>query len=571
MKEQDLVIDNFQKGIAASPHVGFGDMRNLDISTIPGSIRINNLTELKANGATLSINQVISIVRNPINSSQFWAVSIGGSVLQSNDSGATWTVIAGNTAGNVMGLEIWKDYLFVARASALDVLGPLTGTIFTVTIANPAVFTKVAHGLAAGNPIIFSTTGALPTGLTAGTTYYVIAAGLTADAFEVSTSAGGVAVITTGSQSGVHTFIKWTNSWETIDSDANWHPMLVSKNDGNLYGGASRYIYSLSEVSTFVPANGATFTFTQQALDLPANYRIRCLEELGNNLMIGTWMGINVSDFRIADIFPWDRTSDSFTLPLTLDEHGVNSMININNILYILAGIGGKLFSSNGVQSNLIAQLPSSVVNVEGTEYLDPFMTIMANYKGKIFFGIAGTTNTSGIGVWSFVLDSKGGILNFEHVISNGRSGGASSLVQITAILPVNRNTLLIAWKCDNGSTTYGIDKINNLYRYTAYAAYFESPFYQVGTPLNKKQYSQIEFQLTEALTTGQGIVLKYRTDLSATWTTIGTYDFATLGAVMSHNVAPGIPDCEFIQIRGELTTAASSNTSPKLRTVILR
>lgn len=76
---------------------------------------------------------------------------------------------------------------------------------FTVTIATPAVFSLVGHGLAAGDIVYMKTTGALPTGLAEDTAYYVIATGLTADAFRVSTSLGGSAVNTTGSQSGVHT------------------------------------------------------------------------------------------------------------------------------------------------------------------------------------------------------------------------------------------------------------------------------------------------------------------------------------------------------------------------------
>lgn len=75
----------------------------------------------------------------------------------------------------------------------------------TVTIASPAVFTLAAHGFAAGDTVTFSTTGALPTGLTAGTVYYVISTGLTTDTFRVSTSSGGSAVNTSGTQSGTHT------------------------------------------------------------------------------------------------------------------------------------------------------------------------------------------------------------------------------------------------------------------------------------------------------------------------------------------------------------------------------
>jgi microcystin-dependent protein len=76
---------------------------------------------------------------------------------------------------------------------------------FTVTIASPGVFSKTEHGFVAGDIVHFTTTGALPTGLAINTNYYVITAGLTADAFEVSASRGGAAINTTGSQSGVHT------------------------------------------------------------------------------------------------------------------------------------------------------------------------------------------------------------------------------------------------------------------------------------------------------------------------------------------------------------------------------
>jgi len=53
--------------------------------------------------------------------------------------------------------------------------------------------------------VYFSTTGALPTGLTAGQAYYVIKAGLTSDAFEISENIDGTAVNTSGTQSGTHT------------------------------------------------------------------------------------------------------------------------------------------------------------------------------------------------------------------------------------------------------------------------------------------------------------------------------------------------------------------------------
>lgn len=79
----------------------------------------------------------------------------------------------------------------------------------TMTIASPGVVTLTSHGLKAGSKITFETTGALPTGITAGTEYFVIATGLTANTFQFSVSVGGSAVNTTGSQSGVHSIYSY--------------------------------------------------------------------------------------------------------------------------------------------------------------------------------------------------------------------------------------------------------------------------------------------------------------------------------------------------------------------------
>jgi hypothetical protein len=83
----------------------------------------------------------------------------------------------------------------------------------TITIASPGVVTLTAHGFAADQAVIFTTTGALPTGLTAGTTYYVRSPA--ANTFQVSATVGGASINTTGSQSGTQSVRKaatWTFS-----------------------------------------------------------------------------------------------------------------------------------------------------------------------------------------------------------------------------------------------------------------------------------------------------------------------------------------------------------------------
>ena len=104
-----------------------------------------------------------------------------------------------------LGVSGTKMYKYNSSTTLWEVL--TSGTV-TMSSASPCVVTQTAHGLKLNSKIVFSTTGALYTGITAGTTYYVISAGLTADAFQISTSEGGAAVDTSGSQSGVHSIAR---------------------------------------------------------------------------------------------------------------------------------------------------------------------------------------------------------------------------------------------------------------------------------------------------------------------------------------------------------------------------
>lgn len=96
------------------------------------------------------------------------------------------------------GIYYWDATAGVNSRGVL--LSSLGGTA-TITIASPAVVTSTIL-YNEGAAISFSTTGALPTGITAGTTYYVFNAnGLT---FQLLDAAGAV-VNTSGTQSGVQT------------------------------------------------------------------------------------------------------------------------------------------------------------------------------------------------------------------------------------------------------------------------------------------------------------------------------------------------------------------------------
>lgn len=124
------------------------------------------------------------------------------------------------TLGTQLATKDYADALSIAGApvASTTVMGvvrlasvpSVTLGAATITIASPAVISKTAHGLTVNDAVKFTTAGTLPTSIVAGTQYFVIAAGLTTDAFEISATLGGSAINTSGSQSGTQTLYKTT-------------------------------------------------------------------------------------------------------------------------------------------------------------------------------------------------------------------------------------------------------------------------------------------------------------------------------------------------------------------------
>lgn len=141
-----------------------------------------------------------------------------------------WDADAAYAKGSRVQVEI--DNVQWVREAAR---GALAESAVTVSIASPGVVTWPAHGLPAGTRIMLQTTGALPTGLTAGTIYYLVSPAT--DSFGLAATAGGAAINTSGSQSGVHTAVADPNknqdpvadeaeTWWLKVSAANIHRMF---------------------------------------------------------------------------------------------------------------------------------------------------------------------------------------------------------------------------------------------------------------------------------------------------------------------------------------------------------
>ena len=151
-----------------------------------------------------------------------------------------------------------------------------TSQTATITIASPAVIT-VANAPTSGTTVQFTTTGALPTGITAGTTYFVQQ--LSSTTFNIALTPTGTPINTSGTQSGVQTavFPGQVTYLNTTSGSASIAAMLPQNNYvvGESYaissstlvfiGGLTLFgaynIYSVSNDNTdftFIASNTAT-------------------------------------------------------------------------------------------------------------------------------------------------------------------------------------------------------------------------------------------------------------------------------------------------------------------------
>lgn len=92
----------------------------------------------------------------------------------------------------------------VSRTTYASLFAAITrSATVTLGIASPGVVNWTSHGLVAGSPVSFETTGTIPTGLSIATNYYVVSP--STNSFNVAATPGGSAIAFTGSQSGTQT------------------------------------------------------------------------------------------------------------------------------------------------------------------------------------------------------------------------------------------------------------------------------------------------------------------------------------------------------------------------------
>ena len=440
-----IVIDGWQTGMTPDPYTGMGKMLTADLST-PGEISSGySLTLNTTSGGTLN---------HPIHRA----------LRQTAGTAVAYFILDSAS-------QVWKATTYNGNWAFLD-----TGNVTTgATATNQGLVYWIPPS--GGNGWLFKFRNDKIDYLAAGT---------------LGTWATGA-------------------GWQTITASVNHY--AIAGQDGVVYFCNGAFVGSIAEVegSTFDPTNSATYTFTTTALSLPPYEVAQSLAESGQQLLVGG---------SLNAIYPWDRLSTSFNYPLFIGDTFIDRMVTVNTNVYIFAGGStsrGRIFVTNGSQVNLFYKIPDYITAsfTTGGEQ-DPYFTWgdAMYHRNNLIFSFFMMKNGGGY----ITVDGAFGSASMVWAIdletnafrSLSQMDASSAIGRAGALLPALQTSpgfgYIVGVQDSNGSTSAAIDYSGT----TAGVGRFtvNTDKIPVGTFVDKKTFSQIEFKLRTALESGESIAI---------------------------------------------------------------
>lgn len=538
----EIIIKDWQNGIGASPHMGFALIKSAEIDSFPGSVRAG---KLPVSEFPTAFSQVVTAdPATEILTAAGGTVPVTGTAVQiSNSGGALPTGLSANTNYFVINLGglFFRLATTIANANAgtaINITGAGSGTN-TVATVTPGTINHQVYDPRAGTIFAIDSNGRV--WYSEGSLYMLLGG-------NTLTNASGQGLVVFRTSDGTATYLfafrnasidvvnvfgtsqkeapSWTNSWQSMNTGAgssNSHKAIVGQ-DNIIYFTDDRYIGSIVEKagSVFDPSNAATYTYNNQALDLPLGSLCYWLEQLGVNLLI--------SVSNDGYIYPWDRSSDSYGLPIPIGEYGGNKMKNIGNMVYILAGTRGNIYWTQGTYVKLFKQIPLYLTNNSGTRTSSPVTWGgIESMLGELLVGVGAFSGQSG--TYRFTADGR-------FTIDSVPSTGAARTTSIIAL-----NDFYHTGYAGGGDYFSG----SNI---TSTGCVIQSALYRVGDHTSKAKFSQIEVQCGRPVS--GSIILSWRRNLTASWTPLTTITTSSGDTSPSYQLDCGLTDIENVQVQAE-------------------
>lgn len=582
---KDIIISGFENGIADSPYIGIGDMRNINNSSVPNEAAVafqtvksslasvsGSVASANAGTDTITFSGLTGVLAN------YTAVIFTGASLPTGISAAT-VYYLGSVSGLTAKIYTRGD---LNVGSLINITGTGTGTFASVDMGSPTYLKSYTFnsfstdGLPVNTFIAVDYNGRVWAFNTVGSTWVYLGNTTLTHAYGNGLAfwQGFIFVWRATSLDylpvdDIYDYSKWVYGWDPFDASSgkeisNYpngtdaavsHDTLIFTDD-KFFSCDYSFLQSLSiKVGVTVdPTDATSYDYAKKALSLPSWDIAQCLSQNGTNfsLLIG-------GSFNY--IYPWDISSPTFGSPILLAENFIKRMITVNTNTYIFAGIRGNIYVTNGSQAQVYKKVPDFLSGTEEPYFYWGGATFDRN---NLYFGVQAYSNATVAipnygGLWKINLttDSMTLLNELSYATYNGM---ATAMVlrplQFLNAIPVGY-ALFIGWS--SGASTYGIDAYDGN-PYSSGQSYIDSDMIPIGTFLKPFTPSQVEWKVSVPLVAGESVAMYYRTNLTASYTLIPRTNTNTLVGAISDEMTTNFEKAQWVQLRAVLT---STNTTP--------
>lgn len=616
----DIIIDGWESGISDSPYgtnlqtqvgniqqTGLADMRNVNVISIPGEASVLNQT-VQASQTPVSGVAYTAVAATDIFTYTGTTVKAGTAIVITVSTG-TGGITSGNTywvrdvSGNTFKVGSGVDAAGTVTA-AINVTSDGTGTFTTVNMSSLVQIVNNDHSAQAltgianyFSPVDNQGTYAIDSNGLAwifvpGTPNWVYAGNTTINSSPPR--ANGIAVWKgyilvfrsegSGGQidyrqiGGTSSLSAWTYGWKTGLTSLSMRT-FTDTNDV-LYFCNGAMIGILIQLTTFDPANPATYSYTPTALLLNPNDAANCMAQLGNNLVVGA--SSNIMYIWNAD--PLNAGNYSGYTPVLLPEATIARIVTVNSNSYVFAGNRGRIYITNGANVSLYKKVPDHLAGGAIEPY---YVWGGATYsRNQLYFSASAFSGATGVaipnygGIWAISTDTNA--VRLTNILSYGTYAGyCSELAQFftnssSANVSFGQTSIIAGWY--NGISLYGADYIpTSPTPYSNSQSYVDSDMIPIGTLLNPETDSNVEYKLTVPMVAGESVTMQYRQNFAQSFTTITDTTHPTGVFTVSDNqgfsgvIQVNFQKSQWIQIRTLLSSTATNPSYVRLREMRIR
>lgn len=569
----ELVISGFENGIADSPFLGIADMRNANITSSPKQASVQFSTE------SMDVPPVgyedVSF-SSDVTTNVFTVASTSGFY---QGMGLTLVTVSGTGSGTA-GLTYYvgditsttfKLYVDVGLFTLLDVTTSRTGTFTVYTFGTPADSTSsdsnsvYSTGEAVKHTFVMTTDGLV---------WYISSVGSLQNTLQftgnvlhstVVTPVKGIVVfkdyLFAFMQQGIdylpisniedptkNPSDGWEYTWQTAESSAAGH-RAISATDDVLYFCNGPAVGSVIEVAgeIFDPTDSTTYTYASTALALPTGERATCLAQLGTSLLVG-----GTSNY----IYPWDRISTSFSYPIVCAENLITCMVTMNSSTYVFAGNRGRIYITNGSNIQEFKKIPDYLSGTTNPY----FQWGWAMYwKDQLYFTVSCTSNSGSVinnfaGLWAIDIESTKALRMTNSLSYGTYAGSIPTIAPMGAQFPTG-DGIFAFWYNGAGGVDYTTSNPD-----ASQPTIIDTDIMPIGTFLNQKNYTSLEFKLAKPLVAGETMSLSWRPNLTDDFTLI---DETTTAGLLSDVYTPNFSNLQWLQLRALYTGVPETQGLP--------